>query len=134
MMNSYKVYIKADGEGRIISVNSNAFLSSLDGWIEIDSGDSDRYHHAQGNYFEKPLTDDRGIYRYATIVSTEQTSRETIHTYHHNGVVYVIYEKTQEEMDSEWVEPDPTPSQEDRIFKVESAVASLLSGVIDTQT
>lgn len=133
-MDKYKVYVKTDTAGCIIDVNSDAFLTSFDNWIEIDSGGGDKYHHAQGNYFEKPLTDDRGIYRYATIVATEQTSGEMIHKYHHNGVLYVIYEKNQEEMDSEWVEPDSMPSQEDRIFKVESAVASLLSGVIDTQT
>ena len=62
----YTVYIQIDDASRIIAVNSSAFLPSAEGWIEIDSGIGDRYHHAQGNYFPKPIYEERGIpvYKY----------------------------------------------------------------------
>ena len=62
-MEDYKVYIKTDSQN-IVAVNSSAFLSDTDGWIEIDRGIGDRYHHAQGNYFPLPIVTDSGIYRY----------------------------------------------------------------------
>ena len=61
---TYKVYVKTDELNRITAINSSAFLSSLDGWVEIDSGVGCRYHHAQGNYLPNPIMDDRCIYRY----------------------------------------------------------------------
>ena len=59
-----RVFIKTDSQDRITAVNSEIFISDLSGWTEIDSGDGDRYHHAQGNYFPKPLTTSEGYYRY----------------------------------------------------------------------
>lgn len=58
----YKVYIKTDVNDCIIDINSSAFLDSVDGWIEIDSGTGDKYHHAQGNYFDNYLFDDSYLY------------------------------------------------------------------------
>lgn len=49
-MNNYIVYVKTDSSGRITAINSSAFLSETDGWVQIDSGVGDKYHHAQGNY------------------------------------------------------------------------------------
>lgn len=63
-MNLYIVYVKPDEQNRIQAVNSSAFLTNTDGWVEIDSGSDDRFHHAQGNYFGKPLHDERGVCRY----------------------------------------------------------------------
>ena len=63
-MDEYIVYIRVDDADRVVAVNSSAFLQDTDGWVQIDSGHGDRYHHAQGNYFDKPLCDERGIYRY----------------------------------------------------------------------
>jgi hypothetical protein len=60
----YIVYIRIDDANRVTEVNSSAFISDCSGWIEIDSGDGDRYHHAQGNYLPKPLTTSEGYYRY----------------------------------------------------------------------
>lgn len=34
----FQVYVKVDTEGRILAVNSSAFLPDTDGWVEIDSG------------------------------------------------------------------------------------------------
>lgn len=59
-----KVYIKTDDKNRVTAINSEIFISDTTGWIEIDKGDGDRYVHAQGNYFPKPLTTSEGYYRY----------------------------------------------------------------------
>ena len=96
MIGKYKVYVKVDEKSRITAINSNAFLFSLDGWLEIDSGYGDKYHHAQGNYFNKPIMDERGIYRYKMVDGK-------------------IVERTQEEMDADYIAPTPTPSQLDII-------------------
>ena len=84
----YTVYVRTDGEGRILDIGSDAFLRSVDGWTAIDSGSGDRYRHAQGNYLPGPLMDERGVYRYKLA----------------DGAVA---ERTQEEMDADWVEPEP---------------------------
>lgn len=60
----YTVYIKADEAGRIIAVNSSAFLMDQTGYIAIDEGVGDKYHHAQGNYFDRPLYDEQGCHNY----------------------------------------------------------------------
>lgn len=62
----YKVYAKIENE-RIVDVNSDAFLQCFDGWAQIDEGAGDKYHHAKGNYFDKPITnnpDQTHNYRY----------------------------------------------------------------------
>lgn len=89
-MQPYIVYVRADEYNRIVAINSSAFLTDLDGWVEIDSGLGDKYHHAQNNYFPKPLYDDRGIMQYK-LVDGEPV------------------ERTQEEMDADYVEPEPIP-------------------------
>lgn len=63
-MQPYGVYVKTDEQGRIIAINSSAFLTDPDSWTKIDEGYTDRYHHAQGNYLPGPLMDDRGVYCY----------------------------------------------------------------------
>lgn len=60
----YAVYVCVDAAGRIIGINSSAFLSDLTGWVEIDHGTGDRYHHAQGNYLDGPLMDEQWVWRY----------------------------------------------------------------------
>lgn len=60
----YIVYVKTDSNGYITAVNSSAFISDTTGWVEIDQGYSDKYHHAQGNYFEKPVITLNGAYYY----------------------------------------------------------------------
>ena len=67
MITTYKVYVKTDENDIITAVNSSAFLSDTTGWTEIDEGTGDRYHHAQGNYLDKPLADENGIYNYLLI-------------------------------------------------------------------
>lgn len=61
------VYVKPNASGYIMAVNSSAFLSDTTDWIEIDSGYGDKYHHAQGNYFEKSIYTYCGAYRYKLV-------------------------------------------------------------------
>lgn len=70
-MDYIKVYVKTNDEGVVTAINSSAFLPNViieaDKWTEIDEGTGDRYHHAQGNYLDKPLMDERGIYNYKLV-------------------------------------------------------------------
>ena len=63
----YIVYVKPNESGYITAVNSSAFLTDTTGWVEIDSGYGDRYHHAQGNFFPQPIITDSGAYRYKLV-------------------------------------------------------------------
>lgn len=62
---NYIVYIRTDEQGRILEANSSDFLTDTTGWTAIDEGLGDKYHHAQGNYFDGGLYTDDGIPRYA---------------------------------------------------------------------
>lgn len=42
----YKVLVRVDDAGRVVDINSSAFITNTDGWTEIDSGWGDKYHHA----------------------------------------------------------------------------------------
>lgn len=65
-MDEYIVYVKTDKGGTITAINSSAFVSG-EGWVEIDRGEGDRFHHAQGNYLEYGLADADGIYNYKLV-------------------------------------------------------------------
>lgn len=82
-MYDYIVYVLTDTQGHITAINSSAFLADTTGWVQIDQGGGDKYHHAQGNYFDKPITDNRGIYRYELVDGQP-------------------VERTQEEMDADY--------------------------------
>lgn len=63
----YIVYVRPNESGYITDVNSSAFLTDSTGWVEIDRGYGDRYHHAQGNYFPESIYTDGGAYRYKLV-------------------------------------------------------------------
>lgn len=63
----YIVYVKPNESGYVTAVNSSAFLTDTTGWVEIDSGYGDKYHHAQGNYFPQPIRTMGGAYRYKLV-------------------------------------------------------------------
>ena len=75
---NYKVYAKTNAQNCITTINSDAFLSDTTGWTQIDEGDGDRYHHAQGNYLPGPLIDELGRYRYKLVdgAAVERTPEE----------------------------------------------------------
>lgn len=62
-----KVYVKTNENNEIIEINSSIFLTDTTDYIEIDSGYGDKYAHAQGNYLDKPLTDEQGRYIYKLV-------------------------------------------------------------------
>lgn len=123
-MKPYIVYVKIDDASRITAANSSAFLRDTDGWIEIDSGYGDKYHHAQGNYFPKPIMDDRGIKRYRAYPFVDAPPGEIIERFFKCGEEYVILERTQEEMDADYVPPVNKPSDTERIAALEAQLAA----------
>lgn len=63
----YIVYVKPNENGYITAVNSSEFLTDTTGWMEIDRGYGDKYHHAQGNYFPESIYTDGFAYRYKLV-------------------------------------------------------------------
>lgn len=105
-----KVYIKTDSNNNITAVNSSIFLSDLNltGWIYIDEGYGDKYAHAQGNYFDKPIMTDEGIYRYKYVDNA-------------------VAEKTDEEIAGEIEQlPEPEPTENERLTALENAMLEML--------
>lgn len=122
---TYIVYVKLNENNLITEVNSSAFLSDADGWTEIDSGHTQRHHHAQGNYFDKPIYDDRGIKRYRAYPFADAPAGEIIARFFKDGVEYLILERTQEEMDADYAAlPPAPPSDKERIAALEAQIAA----------
>lgn len=106
----YTVYVRTDGEGRILDIGSDAFLRSVDGWTAIDSGSGDRYRHAQGNYLPGPVTDVYGVCRYR-LAGGE------------------IIERTEDELRADRPAQEETPTTEQRLTTLEEAMEMILTGV-----
>lgn len=113
-MESYIVYAKIDDQGRIVAINSSEFLPDPTGWVEIDRGEGDRYHHAQGNYFEKPIITEGGAYRYKLI----------------EGDVVECSAEEVEEQEAALL-PAEDPTLDARVAELEEALELLLSGVTE---
>lgn len=105
----YKVYVKTDAAGRITEINSDAFLKDLAGWIEIDSGYGDKFHHAQGNYLEGSLFDDRGLFLFSLVDGKPRR-------------------RTLEEVEADYNPATPQPTQDERLTALEEAFITLLEG------
>lgn len=99
----HKVYVKTDDAGRVLAVNSDAFLPSVEGWTLIDAGHGDRYHHAQNNYLPNPIMNERGVYRYK-LVNGKPVERST------------------EEMDADYTPPVSHPSADERLAALEAVL------------
>lgn len=113
-MNPYIVYVKPNSNGYITAVNSSAFLTDTAGWVEIDSGYGDKYHHAQGNYFEKPITTDGGAHRYKLVDGQ-------------------VVECTPEEIAAQEKanKPEAVPATEDRLKELESQNQMLMECLLE---
>lgn len=118
-MKPHGVYVQTDEDGRITRINSSAFLPDTEGWTQIDEGHGDRYAHAQGNYLDKPLMDDRGIYRYKLVDGKP-------------------VERAAEEMDADYVPPEPQPDLAAEVAalresnaQLQEALDLLLSGEVE---
>lgn len=111
--NPYKVYVSVDPAGRVYAINSSAFIFYTEGWVLIDEGYGDRYHHAQNNYLPGQLMDMRGILRYMATPVAEWPEREAVHRFEYEGVEWAIYERSQEEMDADYTPPEDNPDTDD---------------------
>lgn len=107
MERTYKVLVRVDAAGRVVEINSDAFLTDTAGWVEIDHGTGDKYHHAQGNYLPGPLMDWRGVYRYKL----------------EGGAVV---ERTAEEMDADYTPPEQRPTTEQRVDALETTTDDII--------
>ncbi|MDY4140828.1 MAG: hypothetical protein SOY30_16055 [Eubacteriales bacterium] len=103
----YKVLVRVDDAERVVEINSSAFITNTDGWVEIDSGMGDKFHHAQGNYMPGPLMDERGVYRYKLVDGK-------------------VVERTAEEMDADYVPPEQRPTTEQRVDALETTTDDII--------
>lgn len=62
-----KVYIRVNSNNEVIDINSEIFITDLNGWIKIDEGFGDKYAHAQSQYFDKPLINEEGQFTFKYI-------------------------------------------------------------------
>lgn len=109
MDESYIVYVCTDDVGHITAINSSAFLTDTAGWTAIDEGYSDKYHHAQGNYFSKPLYDEQWCANYKIENS-------------------IVLERTEEEKEIEMSNrPKPLPTGDERLAALEEAMLVMMS-------
>lgn len=113
-MKPYIVYVKGSESGYITAVNSSGFLTDTTGWVEIDSGYGDKYHHAQGNYFPQPIFTMGGAYRYKLVDGKP---------------VECIPEEIAAQEESNKPTPAPSGNLEERMASVESDVASLTAAI-----
>lgn len=105
-----KVYALTDSTGRIIHIDGGYTLSNIKDftdWVLIDEGYGDRYNLCQGNYLPGPLMDERGIYRFKLVDGKP-------------------VERTQEEMDADYVPPVEKVSSEERIESLETTTNDLI--------
>lgn len=111
---TWKVYAQVDEDGRVLAINSSAFLPDVTGWTLIDEGEGDRYHHAQGNYMPLPLWDDYAVCRYKL----------------ENGSVV---ERTAEEMQADYdtMIGDAPQSTEERLAVLEEQNAMLTECLLE---
>lgn len=83
MKNEYKVYVSLS-DGYITSINSEIFLSQekISTMTEIDRGQGDKYAHAQSQYLEKELVDEKGRYNYkfveGKVIEIAESDKPTI--------------------------------------------------------
>lgn len=108
----YKVLVRVDAAGRMLEINSSAFVKDTGGWVEIDSGWGDRYHHAQGNYLPGPLMDARGLCRYKLVYGKP-------------------VEREPEEIDGDYTPPTPTPTTDQRLTVLESSTDDIILMLAD---
>ena len=114
-MQKSKVYVRLDDSNRILSVDGGRTESNIQDfseWVLIDEGSGIKYDFCQNNYLEKPIKDERGIYRYKLVDGKP-------------------VERTQEEMDADYVPPVSQPTDKERIAALEEENAVLLECLLE---
>ena len=103
-----KVYAKLDENKVIKEINSSIFLTDINDYIEIDEGYGDKYAHAQSQYMEKGLIDNKGRFNYKF----------------DSGLL----ELTEEEKKNLFPILPPQPTTEERLKMAEETILFLLTG------
>ena len=114
-MKKSKVYVLPDASGRITRIDGGITVRNIrdfTGWVLIDEGTGDRYNLCQGNYLSKPLMDERGICRYKLVDGKP-------------------VERTQEEMDADYVPPEVKPTTEQRVDTLEATTDDIILMMAD---
>lgn len=107
-MQKSKVYILPDSSGYITRIDGGYTVGNIkdpENWVLIDEGYGDKYNLCQGNYLEKPLMDERGIHRYKLVDGKP-------------------VERTQEEMDADYVPPEMKPTAEELLAALVEGIAN----------
>ena len=76
-----KVYIQTDINKTVTAINSSIFISDITKWTEIDEGNGDKYAHAQSQYLEKGLMDEKGRFNYkydTSLVELTEAEKEIL--------------------------------------------------------
>lgn len=92
-----KVYAFPSTDGYITRIDggyTTGNITNPEDWVLIDEGYGDKYNLCQSNYLPLPLMDERGVYRYKLVDGK-------------------AVERTQEEMDADYVPPMVKPSAEE---------------------
>lgn len=78
---NYKVYIKTSQNNHITAIDADWNIQDTTDWTYIDEGQGDKYHHAQGNYLDRPLMDTQGCHNYkyidGEIIETTEQEKAT---------------------------------------------------------
>ena len=111
MQENYDVYVLADANNRVKSIEGTAFYTpeelTAKGYVKIDSGVGDKFMHCQGNYLPKTLMTTQGVYQYKLVDGK-------------------VVERTQKEIEADIAKiPPPPPSAEDRTRALETELAAL---------
>ena len=111
-MKTYGIYALADERGRVVAVNSEGLLESLDGWTRVGEYESD-VPYTQGHVLPGGLIDERGVCRYK-LADGE------------------ITERTTEEMKADYVPPVPTVTDTDlALIELAGIVAEQQSALVE---
>lgn len=119
------VFVKTDGQGRIVAITSSDFLENTNGWLRVDEGYGSRYRHAQSQYLPGGLRDENGCCRWKL----------------EDGKPV---ERTKEEMDADYTPPEDAPeigtgnlaaevaALRESNAQLQEALELLLSGEVDS--
>lgn len=107
-----KVYVRPDADGRIIAIDGGYSIGNIHDfseWVQIDEGEGDRFNLCQCNYLQKPLMDERCVYRYKLVEGS-------------------VVERSQEEMDADYIEPTlpDAPTLEERVDILEATTDDMI--------
>ena len=111
--NTSKVYVKVDGQSRILSCEGG-YTTPLDltDWVQIDEGTGDKYNLCQSHYFDDGIYTGDGIPRYKLVDGFPVLRSE---------------EEIAADRDSRPEPPEPSGNLEERVAALEQAQEEIWS-------